>query len=99
MGSRLELQTLLEGFVANVYFQPPESTQLSYPCIIYQRSAIRTDHANNSPYALKKEYTLTLIERDPDSAVPDQLAMLPTARHAQFYTTDYLNHNVFTIFF
>ena len=99
MGSRLELQTLLEGLVANVYFQPPESIQLSYPCIIYQRSAIVTDFANNDPYSLRKEYTITLIESNPDSSVPDQIAMLATASHDRYYTADNLNHNVFTIFY
>lgn len=99
MANRTELQTLLEGLVNNVYFQPPESISLNYPCIIYRRSAIRTDYANNVPYILRKEYTLTLIESNPDSSIPDQLARLPTARHERYYTADNLNHNVFTIFF
>lgn len=101
MGNRLDLQILLEGLLGSsfVYFQPPESIQLSYPCIIYQRSSIRIDHSNNSPYTLRKEYTITVIHRDPDSLVPDQIAMMPTARHDRYYTADNLNHNVFTIFY
>lgn len=101
MGSRLELQALLEILLdsESVYFQPPESIQLSYPCIIYVRSNIRTDYANDLPYSLRNEYTITLIERDPDSGIPYQIAMLPTARHDRFYTADNLNHNVFTLFY
>ena len=101
MSSRLLLQALLEILLGStsVYFQPPESIQLSYPCIIYQRSSIRTDYANNSPYSLRKEYTIIIIEKDPDSVLPDVIAALPTARHDRYYTADNLNHNVFTIFY
>jgi hypothetical protein len=101
MGSRLALQTLFEGILGSesVYFQPPESIKLTYPCIIYQRSFIRTDYANNDPYSLKKEYTVTVIERDPDSTLPDQIAVLHTARHDRYYTADMLHHNVFTLFY
>ena len=30
-----------------VYFDPPESQRIHYPCIIYQRSSGDTDFANN----------------------------------------------------
>lgn len=101
MGSRSDLQVVLEGILGTnfVYFQPPESIKLSYPCIIYKRSGIRTDYANNYPYSLKKEYTITVIDRDPDSYIPIQIAMLPTARHYRHYTADNLNHDIFTIFY
>lgn len=101
MGSRLDLQTLLEVLLGSdsVYFQPPPSIQMSYPCIVYQRSNIRTDHANNTPYSLKKEYTITVIDPNPDSLIPDQIAMLSTADFSRHYTSDNLNHDVFTIFY
>ena len=37
MNRRLELQEKLEQLVgnSNVYFQPPASVMLSYPCVIY----------------------------------------------------------------
>lgn len=99
--SRLDLHNILVGILGsqNVYFQPPESISLSYPCIVYRRSSIRTDYANNNPYSLKKMYSVTLIEKDPDSDIPDQIASLPTAIHDRYYTTDNLNHNVFNIFY
>ena len=101
MANRLDLHSLLETVLGSdeVYFQPPESIRLVYPCIIYKRSSIRTDFANNLPYSLRSEYTITLIEPDPDSPKPYLVANLETARHERFYTADNLNHNVFTLFF
>lgn len=101
MGSRLDLQDLLETLIGseNVYFQPPPTYQMSYPCIVYQRSDINTDYANNNPYNLQKKYMLTVIDPDPDSAIPDQVAGLPTALFDRHYVFDNLNHDVFTIFY
>ena len=101
MASRLDLQTLLEGVLGstNVYFQPPESFRMLYPCIVYHRSRIRTKYANNMPYNLKKEYTVTVIDSNPDSVIPDAVAMLETAAHDRSFKVDNLNHDVFTLFF
>lgn len=101
MGSRLDLQDILETLIGseNVYFQPPPTYQMSYPCIVYQRSDINTDYANNNPYNLQKKYMLTVIDPDPDSIIPDQVASLPTALFDRHYVSDNLNHDVFTIFY
>lgn len=101
MGSRLELQTLLENVLgsANVYFQPPSTINMSYPCIVYSRNRIRTDYANNNPYSLKKEYSITVIDANPDSVIPDKLATLQSCIFDRHYTADNLNHDVFTLYF
>jgi hypothetical protein len=99
MSDRLDLQTLLEAITEDVYFQPPETVKITYPCIIYERSDIRTDYADNNPYSLKKEYTITVIDKNPDSLIPDMIALLPTASFDRHFTADNLNHDVFTLFF
>ena len=82
MGTRLELQTLLEGLpdVSAVYFQPPASIKMTYPCIVYDLSDISPDYANNKPYRLTNEYSLTIIDKNPDSSIVKTVAMLPTCR-------------------
>ena len=99
--SRTDLHSLLVGLLGstNVYFQPPESIQLSYPCIIYRRSKILAEHADNKPYNLKDQYTVTVMDPEPESTIPDAISELETAFHDRFYTFNNLNHNVFTIFF
>lgn len=99
MAPRLQLQTLLESFTEHVYFQPPTNTQISYPCIIYKRDAARSAFADNKNYRYTKRYAVTVIDRDPDSAIPDKVAALPLCTFDRFYTADGLNHDVFNLFF
>ena len=101
MGDRLDLHAILVSLLgsSNVYFQPPASFQLSYPCIVYERSRIRTRFANNEPYNHDKQYTLTVIDEDPDSAIPDLVAGLSRCVHDRSFKSDQLNHDVFSLIF
>ena len=99
MGQRLQLHSILKTLAPNVYFQEPASTVLHYPCIKYERTKIRSKSADNKPYNLKKEYTITVIDADPDSSIPDKIAELPQAIHDRAYKTNNLNHDVFKILF
>ena len=101
MGSRLELHTLLEGALGsdNVYVQPPETIRMSYPSIVYERSRIRADYADNIPYILKKQYTVTVITQDPDSTIPDTIAQMELCAHDRKFVIDNLYHDIFTLFF
>jgi hypothetical protein len=101
MASRLELHTLLESILGstNVYFQPPESISLKYPCIIYNRDYIKTEYANNSPYTLGKRYSVTVIDKNPDSVIPDKIAAMPKCTFERHFTADNLNHDIFNLYF
>ena len=101
MGDRLELHTLLTSILGsdNVYFQPPESISLKYPCIIYKRDYIKTDFADNFPYTLGKRYLVTVIDKNPDSVIPDRIAELPKSSFDRHFTSDNLNHDIFNLYF
>lgn len=101
MDRRLELHAVLTDIpgVKKVYFQPPESVHLEYPCIIYKRDNIWTEFANNGPYTNKKRYNVTVIDQNPDSAIPDIVKNLPLSRFNTHFTKDRLNHDIFTLFF
>jgi hypothetical protein len=101
MGTRRELQTLLVGVLGSnhVYFQPPPTIKMVYPCIIYYREERVTQFSNNKPYFHKKQYLVTVIDKDPDSKIPDKIAQLPLCVFDRFYTADNLNHDVFKLFF
>lgn len=101
MAPRLALQALLEAIVGtdNVYFQPPSNVQIKYPCIVYKRDTAETVFADNNPYRYTKRYQVTVIDRNPDSDIPDKVAALPMCTMARFYTADNLNHDVFTLYF
>ena len=101
MSSRTELQTLLESILGTdaVYFQPPSNLEMKYPCIIYRRTKIDTRFANNSPYSHKKKYMVTVIDKNPDSLIPDKIVKLPACTHDRQYTASNLNHDVFTLYY
>ena len=101
MAQRLQLHELLKTILgsANVYFQPPSGHLMDYPCIRYERSNIRVKSADNMPYKLEKEYTITVIDANPDSDLPDTIVALPRAIFDRHFTSDNLNHDVFNILF
>lgn len=99
MAQRLELQELLQGITDHVYFQPPENLSVIYPCIIYARDFAETEFADNEPYSIKKRYMVTVIDEDPDSSIPDQVAKLPTCSFNRFFVADGLNHDVYQLYF
>jgi len=101
MGTRLELHTLLTTVLgsSNVYFQPPSGFQLSYPCIVYERSRILSDSADNIPYKHENKYTVTVMDEDPDSLIPLQVSKLPRCSHDRAFKSDQLNHDVFSLIY
>jgi len=101
MAQRLDLQALLIDLLGsgNVYFQPPASVAMKYPCIVYNRDHIDISHADNEPFKHQKRYQITVIDPDPDSDIPDKVANLPRVAFNRSFTTDNLHHDVFTLFF
>jgi hypothetical protein len=101
MGQRLKLQALLEALLGsrNVYFQPPPNISMKYPAIVYKRDDANTLFANNKLYHDKKRYQVTVIDRDPDSVIPERVKELPLCSFDRFYIADDLNHDVFQLFF
>ncbi len=99
MAPRLDLHALLGTLADHVYFQPPATMQMQYPCVVYQQDYARTEFAGNKPYVYSKRYQITVIDRDPDSLIPDKIAMLETALFDRHFTANNLHHSVFTLYF
>lgn len=99
MGRRLELQTLLETLAPNVYFQPPDNLQMQYPCIVYQRYIATTEFADNIVYKHNQRYQVTVIDRDPDSLIPDLVANLPACISNRVFVANNLNHDVYNLYY
>lgn len=102
MAQRIELDRMLRELLGNnnVYFQPPETVKIKYPCIVYKLSGNDVRHANNELYSLIHEYTLLLIDRNPDSEFPDKLEALPMCHLSRPpYVADNLYHYPFDIYF
>lgn len=101
MGTRLELHDVLKILLGspNVYFQPPPDHLMSYPCIVYTRSNIRPSFGDNVPFKLQDQYSVTVIDQNPDSLIPKRIASLPQCIFERHYAQDGLNHDVFTLLY
>lgn len=99
MGSRLDLQNLLEFVLGsrNVYYQPPESVKIKYPAIIYRRNDIDNNFADDIVYMQNHTYQIIVIDADPDSEIVDKVSKLPMCRYDRHYTSDNLNHDIFIL--
>lgn len=100
MTSRLELHAMLVEILGskNVYFQPPSTIKMSYPAIVYSLGNIENRRADNSVYNTNKSYELTLVTSNPDDETVNKLNVLSMCSFDRFYTSDNLNHYVFTIY-
>lgn len=101
MSSRTDLHNILVSILGskNVYFQPPASKTMSYPCIVYKRNVIDIKKADNISYSTKIGYTVTVIDANPDSLIPLKLLDLPLCKFDRFYVADNLNHDVYTLYY
>lgn len=83
----------------HIYFQPPESLRIKYPCIVYDLKDIRPWYANNRKYAMFRAYELTFISKYPDSEVVDRIMSLPMCSFDRSFTAENLHHFVYTIYY
>lgn len=102
MGQRLDLHAILEALLpegSRAYFQPPANVEMVFPCIVYKRDDADTQFADNAPYLINKRYQVTVIDRNPDSEIPDKVAALPTCVFDRAYVKNNLNHDVYNLYF
>lgn len=96
---RSELQTKLKTLCDNVYFQPPANTQMLYPAIVYRQARTDAKFADDVPYGMTNQYEMTLISREADEPIFEELRKLPMCVHEISFAADNLNHDVFNIYF
>lgn len=112
MGERKDLHRVLcdildgipvpEGTIPaskRVYFQPPESIKLVYPCIVYKRDKKDAKYASNAKYAKSTRYQVTTMDPDPDGSLADDVFELRHCAHLRKFAVSGLNHDVFEINF
>lgn len=101
METRELLQTKLEEILGSdyVYFQPPESIKMEYPCIIYQLQSYDVRYADNIAYKSKKRWRLMVVDKDPDSKIADELMKMSYCYFDRFFAKDGLNHWSLSLYF
>lgn len=83
----------------HLYFQPPSNTEMYYPCITYNYTNDQDTFADNVHYKSSKRYTVTIIDEDPDSKIPEKLKQLPYCTSDRNFSVDGLSHFVYTLFY
>lgn len=84
----------------HVYFQPPESVKMSYPCIRYEISDVDVKKADDTAYKRKVRYTVTRIgNKSEEQLIVAFLEAFPYCRFDRRYVADNLYHDVFTIYY
>ena len=107
MASRLELH---DEFIcilntkneseSRVYFRPPESEKIKYPCIRYNQSEPHLKRANNKIYGYTDKYDGVVIDYNPDSEIPKKvLEHFLMCSLGKPYTVDNLTHFPFTLYY
>lgn len=83
-----------------VYFNPPESLKLNYPCIKYSLSGVDHKRANDGIYKNTNKYEIIVIDTDPDSDIYEMI--LNHFQYCSFnrsYLSDGLSHTVLTLYY
>ena len=91
-----EIKQVIDG--PNVYFQPPESVKLTYPCVICSYDNEIAIYADNKCYQHYKMYRLLVVDKNPDSKFPGLIMdHFPYASPGRPYIADGLYHFPITI--
>lgn len=98
MAPRLDLHEILKAKADHVYFQPPASVQMIFPCIVYKRDAEVIKDADNIPYKQRTRYLITVMDYDPEG-LREEVKTIPGLRFVRHYSADNLNHDIFSTLF
>lgn len=66
--------------------------------MVFHLSKIEIDRASDVPYKGAREYSVTLITKDPEPDVIDEILKIPYSSLDTTYISDGMNHFVFTVY-
>lgn len=99
MDQRVKLGDALTAFRPNVYYQPPSTVRMTYPCIRYTFEGFGSKNANDKKYLLREHYQAIDMYYDPDDHKRQEiLAAFEYVTFGNTYTADGLHHDVYEIY-
>ena len=102
MKGRLIVHNRLEAALgsSNVYFQPPETSKIKYPAVIYNLTDFIHQPADNTGYINFERYTATYIHKNPDVDLRREMfGQFSMCRFDRRYVKDNLYHDVYSIYY
>lgn len=94
-----DLLGVLSAYVDHVYFQPPETAKLKYPCAIVSLSDMHQVRSDNGTYLINTEYDVMIISRDSTNTIAHEL--LENLKYCRFdrrFISDNLTHDVINVY-
>lgn len=85
----------------HVYFNPPDSIKMIYPCFRYEFTGIKQYKADNGPYVHFKKYTVTYLTtnvREPNEIINEMLNAFEYCSVDRNYASDGVQHTTFAIY-
>lgn len=100
MATRLTLHQKLIDILGsgNVYYNPPETLKMNFPCIVYSLNYIERIDADNNMYLDFTKYKIVLISKKVDHPAVKELMKLPLTRYSTRYTKDGFYHDAFILY-
>lgn len=96
-----DLREILKSILGsdNVYYQPPPTIKMKYPCIVFKRENDMTLNADNMSYLSFYRYSIQYIRRGTDTDIPEEILKLKHCSYDRCFTFDGLNHDSFVIYY
>lgn len=82
-----------------VYFQPPSTIEMHYPCIVYRLDKVDSTFANDEPYTTARCYQVQVIDANPDSEIPEKIGKMPKCAFDRHFTAGNLNHYNYNLYY
>lgn len=84
----------------NVYFQPPETLKMKYPCIRYTKEKPDVTRADDMRYKVTDHYELIYISTDPDDKMPETIANnFAYCEIERYYKSSNLSHCALNLYY
>lgn len=100
--SRVGLNDIFKEILGsgNVYFNPPESLKLNYPCIVYNYDSGDSIFADDSAYQFNRKYSAQYISKKADDIMSDRIATeIPMCTMGRNFIQDNMYHYNYTIYY
>lgn len=78
----------------DVYYNPPETIKMNFPCIVYSLDYYDQIHANNKKYIDWTTYKVIVVSKKPDHPAIRKLLDKEMTRFSTQYTRDGYYHDV-----
>lgn len=83
----------------NVYYQPPATVKMKYPCIVYHREGSDVLRSDNGIHRKLKRYSVTYIDTSSSEVVTDLLEEMQYCGFNNKIVVDNLYHSYLTLYY